>query len=221
MSVNGILTMLGPTIDMIWVGRLGAASIAGVGVAGTAVMLVNSARMGLTTGTRAMVARFIGAGDIRGANHVGQQTLVISAAFSTILAVIGVALAEPIMRVFGLEEDVIAEGAAYMRIMFIGSVAMSFRMMAESIMQAAGDALTPMMASVGFRILHLALCPFLVFGWWIFPRMGVSGAAMTNVISQSLGAALGFWALFTGRSFGLDWQRWRQAAETACRRPAG
>ena len=53
MSVNAILTMLGPTIDMLWVGRLGDASLAGVGVAGTAVMVVNSARMGLTAGTRA------------------------------------------------------------------------------------------------------------------------------------------------------------------------
>jgi len=208
MSVNAMMTMLGPTIDMVWIGRLGEASIAGVGVAGTAVMVVNSARMGLTTGTRAMIARFVGAGDERGANHVGQQSVVISAVFSVFMAIIGIALAEPIMRVFGLDEDVVAEGAAYMRIMFAGSVAMSFRMMAESVMQASGDSLTPMVASVGFRIAHVALCPFLVFGWWIFPRMGVSGAALTNVISQSLGAAVCLWALFAGKSVWLDRGWW-------------
>ena len=208
MSVNGVLTMLGPTIDMIWIGRLGEASIAGVGVAATAVMVVNSARMGLTTGTRAMIARFVGAGDEKGANHVGQQAVVISAVFSTVMAIIGIVLSEPIMRSFGLEEKVVTEGAAYMRIMFIGSMAMSFRMMGESVMQASGDSLTPMMASVAFRILHVALCPFLVFGWWIFPSMGVSGAALTNVISQTLGAAVGFWAVFSGRSVWFDWRRW-------------
>jgi putative MATE family efflux protein len=46
----------------------------------------------------------------------------------------------------------------------------------------------------------MALCPFLIFGWWIFPYMGVKGAAMTNVISQGLGGAIGLWVLFTGRS---------------------
>ena len=45
MLVSGSLNMLGPTIDMIWVGKLGAASIAGVGVAGMVVMVVNSGRM--------------------------------------------------------------------------------------------------------------------------------------------------------------------------------
>ena len=200
MIISGSLTMLGPTIDMIWVGRLGAVSIAGVGVAGMAVMLVNSARMGLGMGMRAMVARFVGAGDIEGANHVAQQAFVISASFAIIMAAIGIFLAEPILVLIGLEADVVAQGATYMRILFVGSVALSFRMMAEGIMQASGDAVTPMRIAILFRFFHVALCPFLIFGWWIFPRLGVSGAAITNVISQSLGTAIALRFLFSGRT---------------------
>ena len=192
--------MLGPTIDMIWVGKLGSASMAAVGVAGIAVQLMMGAMMGLMMGMRAMVARFIGAHDVRGANHVAQQTVVVSVAFSVTMAVVGMFLAESILGIFGLEAAVIAEGAAYLRILFIGVAAMAFRMMAEGIMQASGDAVTPMRITVLFRLFHVLLCPFLIFGWWIFPRMGVTGAATTNIISQSLGLSLGLWALFTGRS---------------------
>jgi len=192
--------MLGPTIDMIWVGKLGAAAIAGVGVSGMIVMLINSARMGLATGTRAMVARFVGAEDARGANHIAQQAIVISSAFSIVIAVIGIFFTEPILILFGLEADVIVEGAAYMRIMFVGSSAMSFRVMTEGIMQSSGDTVTPMRIAIGYRLLHAVLVPFLIFGWWIFPRLGVSGAALTNVISQGLGLAVGLWFLFMGRT---------------------
>jgi putative MATE family efflux protein len=198
--ISSSIRMLGPTIDMIWVGKLGTAAIAGVGVSGMAVMMVNSMRMGLTTGTRAMVARFVGEGDAEAANHVAQQAFVISAIFSITMAAIGMFLAEPILMLFGLEADVVAEGAAYMRIMLLGSVAMSFGMMAEGTMQASGDAVTPMKIAVFYRLFHVVLCPFLIFGWWIFPRMGVSGAALTNVISQSLGGALALWFLFSGRT---------------------
>ena len=191
MVINQSLNMLGPTIDMIWVGKLGAAAIAGVGVAGMVVMLLNSARMGLNTGTRAVIARFIGADDAEGANHVAQQAFVISTVFSVTMAAVGIFLAESILRAFGVEPEVVKEGTAYMRIMFVGAAAMSFRMMAEGIMQASGDTVTPMRIAIGFRLFHVALCPFLIFGWWIFPRMGVSGAALTNVISQSLGVSLG------------------------------
>jgi putative MATE family efflux protein len=198
--ISSSFNVLGPVIDMVWVGKLGAASIAGVGVSSIAVMMVTSARMGLAQGTRAMVARFVGLGDYKGSNQIAQQAFVISSAYVVVMASIGIFLAEPILILLGLEADVVSEGAAYMRIMFVGSIAMSFRMMAEAIMQASGDTVTPMRITIFFRVFHACLCPFLVFGWWIFPRLGVSGAATTNVISQSLGVAIGLWVLFSGRS---------------------
>ena len=116
------------------------------------------------------------------------------------MAVIGMLFAEQILILFGLEADVVTEGAAYLRILFVGAVAMSFRVVVEAIMQASGDTITPMKITIGYRLFHIALAPFLIFGWWIFPRMGVSGAAVTNILSQSLGMVIGFWVLFSGRS---------------------
>ncbi len=200
MFISNTLMMLGPTIDMIWVGKLGSASIAGVGVAGVAVQLVMVAVQGLLMGMRAMVARFVGAGDLQAANHVVRQAFVLSASLSLVIAAVGIFFAEGILGLFGLEADVVAQGAAYVQIQFIGQAAMAFRIMSDGVMQASGDTMTPMKQSVIYRLFHVALCPFLVFGWWIFPRMGVSGAAMTSVVSQTLGTSLGLWVLFTGRS---------------------
>src|SRR3972149_7561065 len=107
------------------------------------------------------------------------------------MALIGILLSRQIMGLFGLEADVIAEGTAYMRIQFIGTVTMSLRILTETIMQASGDTVTPMRITVFYRILHASLAPFLIFGWWFFPSLGVSGAALTNAITQGLGAAVG------------------------------
>ncbi|HLB27660.1 MAG TPA: MATE family efflux transporter [Dehalococcoidales bacterium] len=198
--VGNSLNLLGPVVDMIWVAKLGAAAIAGVGVAGMAVMMITSARMGLSMGSRAIIARAIGAGDSKDANHVIQQYFVISSIYSVVMALIGILLSKQIMSLFGLDADVIAEGTSYMRIQFIGTVAMSFRVMTETIMQASGDTQTPMRITVIFRIFHAALAPFLIFGWLFFPNLGVSGAALTNVISQGLGAIVGIWILSSGRT---------------------
>jgi putative MATE family efflux protein len=100
-----------------------------------------------------------------------------------------------------------------MRIELIGTFTMSFGMLAQSIMQASGDAKTPMKISIGTRIFHILLCPFLIFGWWLFPELGVRGAALTGVISQGIGGAVGLWVLFSGRTrlhitlrkFSFDW----------------
>jgi putative MATE family efflux protein len=200
MTVSTTIMMLGPIIDMVWIGKLGSADMAGVGISGIIVSLINSLIMGLFTGLRAMVARFVGAGDKEQANRVAQQAFVIGAVLSLVMAAIGQLFATSIMKLWQLEPDVIAAGATYMRIELIGMFTMSFGMLAQSIMQASGDAQTPMKISIGTRIFHIALCPFLIFGWWIFPQLGVSGAALTGVISQGIGGAIGLWVLFSGRT---------------------
>lgn len=221
MVITNTFMMLGPTIDMIWVGKLGSASVAGVGVSGMAVQLVGGAMMGMAQGMRALVSRYIGAGDTQGAVHAARQGFTFSATFAVIMAIIGIFLSEKILIFFGLEPEVVSEGAAYMRILFIGVIAMSFRTIAEGIMQASGDTVSPMKVTIGFRLFHIALCPFLVFGIGIFPELGVSGAAITNVFSQSIGTVLCLWFLFSGRSrlkldmkdfridFGMIWRIFR------------
>jgi putative MATE family efflux protein len=78
---------------------------------------------------------------------------------------------------------------------------MSFGQLANSIMQASGDAQWPMRVTVAERIFHIILCPFLIFGWGgIFPAMGVTGAALSGVIAQGLGGAVLLWIIFSGRT---------------------
>jgi Na+-driven multidrug efflux pump len=89
MTVSTTIMMIGPIIDMIWIGKLGAAEMAGVGISAIVVGLVNSLIMGVFTGLRALVSRFVGAGDKEQANHVAQQAFIIGVALSLVMAVIG------------------------------------------------------------------------------------------------------------------------------------
>ncbi len=218
MMVTQAITTLGPTVDMIWLGKLGAAAMAGVGVSGMVVMLVSSVRTGLQTGTRAILARSVGAGDEDAANHVANQSFVVSVLFAIVTAVIGIFLSRQMLQLMGLEADVLAEGTAYLRIQLVGMVTMSFQMLSQSLMQASGDSKTPMRISIATRLFHIALAPFLIFGWWIFPRLGVTGAAFTGIISQGAAGLWGMWMLYSGRTrlqltmknFGFDWKMiWR------------
>jgi putative MATE family efflux protein len=194
------LTMLGPTIDMIWVGKLGADAIAAVGLSALVIMVAGALLMGIFTSLRAMVARCVGAGDEKGAVHAVQQAVVLGAVFSIIMAVIGLFFSRQILMLFGAEAKVLEEAVLYNRIQFVGMVTMTLRIMTEATMQSSGDTATAMRIGVIFRLFHMAFCPFLVFGWWIFPHLGVRGAAIMDIISQGLGGALGVWFLLAGRT---------------------
>jgi putative MATE family efflux protein len=200
MLVTRALMSIAPTVDLIVVGRLGAAAVAGVGIGGIVTEVVVALKQGLTIGVRAMVARFVGAGDKEGAIHVAQQGFIVTAAFTFLLSMTGIFLTEPILKLLGAGPDVIAQGAPYIKIQFVVSIFMTCRMTTDAIMEASGDTITPMKLTAIYRIFHVVLCPFMVYGWWIFPRLETSGAAWTGVASQGLAMTMGLWILLTGRS---------------------
>lgn len=200
MVVMEALYMVGQVVDMVWVGKLGPSSIAGVGIAYICVLVVMSMDIGLIIGVRAMIARFVGAGDIRGANTIAGNAIILGATWGIVVTIIGIIAVKPILGLFGAEAEVITAGIVYLRILFAGWVAMGILVMGLYAVQASGDTMKPMIIEACIRTIHLALCPFLVLGWWIFPHLGVTGAALSNVISHSLGALIVVSLLFSGRT---------------------
>ena len=200
MVVMEALYMVGQIVDMIWVGKLGPSSIAGVGIANICVLVVMSMDIGLIIGVRAMIARYVGVGDIWGANTIAGQAIILGATWGIVVAVIGMLVVKPILGLFGAEAEVITTGIVYLRILFAGWVAMGILVMGLYAVQASGDTMKPMIIEACIRTIHLALCPFLVLGWWIFPHLGVTGAALSNVISHSLGALIVVSLLCSGRT---------------------
>jgi putative MATE family efflux protein len=192
--------MLGQIVDMIWVGRIGPSAIAGVGIGSIFFLIAMSMDVGLIMGVRAMVARYVGAGDMRGASNVAGQAIILGALWGITLAIIGLAVVKPLFELFGVEAEVVAEGVAYLRILFAGWIAMGVLVMGLYSIQASGDTMKPMITEASIRTVHVIICPFLVLGLWIFPRMGVTGAALSNVIAHSLGAIIVVSLLFSGRT---------------------
>ncbi len=72
--------------DMLWVGKAGAASIAGLGIANLVLMIVSTVDMGIISGSRAMIARFIGEKDYEGARRVAGQTYIMAVGWGLIVS---------------------------------------------------------------------------------------------------------------------------------------
>jgi len=87
-----------------------------------------------------------------------------------------------------------------MRVQFVGTATMAVRMMTGAALQASGDVMVPLLATICTRVLHIVLTPFLMFGWWFFPELGLPGAALANVLAQLIGSAVNLYFLFQGYS---------------------
>ena len=199
--VEGILNSLDQTADIFWAGHAGGfRAIGGLGVAQSYTRLIMAVRMGLDTSMQAMIARAVGAGRLDLANHVALQGFTLTIIFALAMAAIGILMADGLMRLLGVSEDVIAETVLYLRIQFIGASAMGLRTTTGAALQSAGDTMSPMKATMLARITHLIISPILIFGWLGAPAMGIAGAAVASVFAHSLAAGWNFYSLFHGTS---------------------
>ena len=197
---ESFLSVVDQLADLIWAGRLGFQAIAGLGVSQSYLMMLMTARMGLDSGMRSMISRAVGAKQVAYANHVVLQALTLTTAYSVILVTLGLILTIPLLQILGLSDGVVAQAAPYMRVQFFAMAMMGYQRMTAGALQAAGDSMTPLRAATVARVGHLVFSPFLIFGWWIFPDLGLAGAAVANLISQTVGVSMNARALIVGSS---------------------
>jgi putative MATE family efflux protein len=184
--------------DVLMVARLGEAPLAGLGMGVQVFFLVVVVVLAVTTGTMALVARFIGARDPAGASHVFRQSLLLAGAQSVVMAALGILIAPTLMRLLGATPEVAVEGTTYLRIIFVGLAALTLDFTIASTFRGAGDSVTPLRIMGWVVVLNVVGNYLLIFGPGPLPALGVAGAAISTVVSRGVGAWLGWRRLQRG-----------------------
>lgn len=186
-------------IDTFWVGRLGPAAVAAVSVSFPILFVLIALGGGLAIAGAILVAQHYGAGDSRAVDHVSAQTLLSVGVVSVGLSAAGYLLTEPLMALFAPDATVAAMAGEYLRISFLGMVAVFIYFVVQSLMRGVGDVRTPLFIVTGTVLLNFVLDPLLILGWGPVAPMGVAGAALATILTQGLSAVVGVWVLTRGR----------------------
>jgi putative MATE family efflux protein len=147
------------------------------------------------------------------------------------MSIVGIIFAPTFLTLLGAEPQVVEQGTAFTRIMLGGNVVIVFLFLLNAIFRGAGDAAIAMRVLILANLLNIFLDPFFIYGadifrffniaapdWlienWIFPQMGVTGAAIATVIGRGAGVMLAAWYLFrkSGR-ITIERRHWKPDAE--------
>jgi MATE family multidrug resistance protein len=175
-------------VDTAFVSRLGAESLAALGV-GTMVLsgtfwVFNF----LGIGTQTEVAQLEGRGDVGRARQISGVAMLLGAVIGLVLIALGLLFAEPVSRAMGGRGTVLAAAMVYIRIRILAAPAVLVMVAAFGALRGLQDMRTPLFVAVAVNVLNLALDPLLIFGWGPVPGMGVGGAALASSLSQLGGA---------------------------------
>ncbi len=170
------------TTDTLFVGHLGAASLAGVGLAGITAFTLLAFCFGLLRGIKVLVSQARGAGVVDRANGpILAAGLLFALAMGAVASLIGLIIADWLPQIANSTASGIA-ARDYLAIRVLAApLALSFAAFRESC-YGLGKTTIPMRASLAANVVNVGLdALFLVgLGW------GVRGAALASVMATAV-----------------------------------
>jgi len=177
--------------DGFILGRIGADALAGVAlVLPLSMLMLQMSAGGIGGAATAAVARALGAGHGDDAVRLAQHALFVAVVAGAIFTLGLLGVGRVIYAGMGGREGALNDALAYSNVLFGGAIAIWLSNVAGAIVRGAGNMLLPAVALVGTALLHVVLCPLLVFGWGSWPGLGAAGAAASTVATNAIAAAV-------------------------------
>lgn len=193
------------------IGRLGADALAGVAlVFPLSMLMMQMSGGGIGGAVTAAVARALGAGRSEDAGRLAQQAMLIAGVLAALFTVTLLGFGRSIFGAMGGRGAALEAALSYANVLFSGAILIWATNVLGAVVRGAGNMLLPAVMLVATALVHLVLCPLLVFGWGPVPGQGVAGAAASLLVANGVAAAALAWHLMRpGAAARLNGSRWQ------------
>ncbi len=185
--------------DMYFVSRLGDTATAALGFSDQINFVLFTIGSGFCIGTGIMVARRVGEGRSRQASAIATQAFSFMALYSTAAAILLYFILPPLLPLMGLQGEMLSNAEAYLLTSLIGFPGNLLMFQTNSTVRSTGNTVFPMTVLIISALVNVCVDPILIFGKFGLPAMGIAGAALSTSIAQWTGAAIGAYAIYTGK----------------------
>lgn len=184
-----VLQAVVATMDAVFVGWLGSDALAGVSLVYPLLMLMQTMSAGgMGGGVASAVARALGAGRRAEAQALAAHAVLIALVMGVLFTSGLLAGGPALYSAMGGTGASLDTALTYSRVVFGGAVIYWVFNTLASIVRGTGTMALPAAVTTGSALLYLGLAPALVMGWGPFPRLGVAGTAIANLIAFGLAA---------------------------------
>lgn len=183
-----LINMLYNIVDRIYIGHIqdvGAMALTGVGVCMPIIMIVSAFAALVGNGGAPRASIFMGRGDAKTAEKTLGNCFVLQIIISVILTAVLLVFNRSFLMAFGASENTIQYALDYMNIYAVGTIFVQLTLGMNAFITAQGFAKTGMLSVIIGAAANIILDPVFIFGF----NMGVRGAALATVISQSFSCA--------------------------------
>lgn len=183
-AATGILGQLFNASDIAIVGNFAqgdtVAAVAAVGANGPVIGLLLNIFIGIALGANVVIANAIGRGDSNTVSRAVHTSIVAAVIGGIIVGALGQLVAEPVLSMLQVPEDVFPLALKYMRIYLLGLPVIFLYNFEAAIFRSAGDTKTPLVALALSGVLNVILNLFFV----VVLNKTVDGVAIATVLAN-------------------------------------
>lgn len=185
--LSGVLQQSFNSVDVAVVGRFcSSQSLAAVGSNAVIIGLLVNLFLGISIGANVVIARCIGQGRREDAGRASSTVMVMALTFGTVLGVLGLFTARPLLEFVDTPFDVLPKATLYLRLYFLGVPFLVIYNFASAVLRSVGDTRRPFICLVWGGLINVILNLLLVL-WFGLDVEGVAiGTAMSNFVSSFL-----------------------------------
>ncbi len=190
-------------IDTVFVGKLGANALAGVGQANTILMFVFAFMASVSIGSTSLIAKQLGARDNKNANKTVNQSLMLGSFLSLIFFFPLFFLSKTLLTSINTGAEILPLSDAYLKISAFSLLFVFLNFMINSLLRGAGYVKPSFVLMAISNAINVFLDYCLIFGHFGFPFLGVKGAAYATLIARAIGSILGIFILVS-KKYGIS-----------------
>ncbi len=182
-----IVNMLYNIVDRIYIGHIpeeGALALTGLGLCFPVIMLITAFSSLVGMGGAPQASIKMGQQDQEGAQKILGNCFVVLAVLAVILTVVFRLTGRELLQLFGASNDTIDYALDYLNIYVLGTISVMFSLGLNAFITTQGFSKISMLTVVIGAALNIALDPLFIF---VF-HMGVQGAALATILSQTVSA---------------------------------
>jgi putative MATE family efflux protein len=183
-------------VDMAFVGRLGALSLAGVGLANQLIFVFLAIMMSINIGTNVLVAQNYGAKKFVKTKEIIWQSIYLAILISLVFFIFGLFFSYSIFYPFTGETALKKIAGDYLFWIITPSIVFVAPIILGAAFRGIGDTKTPFYVTLVANGLNIFLDYVLIFGKLGFPNWGVKGAAIATSISRLVALVVYLFLLF-------------------------
>jgi len=171
-------------IDSVMVGKLGDVAVASVGLSNQMFFIFNLIMLGVASGVAIFMTQYWGKKDIGGLHRSMAFGLIIIVPTILIGTIFIYFMPEKVLSIFSNDSLVIYEGSKYLKIVSLSYLPMSISLFLGYALRSI-DMVKYSVYSVFLALfINVVLNYLLIFGIWIFPQLGIVGAAIATNIAR-------------------------------------